>query len=286
MFLMNGEYPLAGYWFNDAAGICSFIFSLLFFIALDLAILRLTKKVWIIISACVLEIASMTSAAFGMWYLSIITLVILIILLTLVAIISQNEIRAFFESVNWTKDLKKLFVKKDKKVKPEYIFDRDKVYREIYKAVVNMSQEKRGALITIMRNDDLLDSSKIGSVIKQRGVDLNAPVKSELLETIFYVGTRLHDGAVIIKDDKIARAAVFFQSTNKALTGKYGSRHQAAIGISENSDSVTIIVSEETGRISIAFQGELTPVNPDNFMRIFQDCMATESVSEEPQEEN
>ena len=128
-----------------------------------------------------------------------------------------------------------------------------------------MSQEKRGALITVMKKDDILDPSKVGTVVKQRGVDLDAPVKAELLETIFYVGTRLHDGAV-----------VFFQSTRQALTGKYRPRHQAALGISENSDSVTIIVSEETGRIGIAFQGELIPVNPDNFMRIFTEYMAYE----------
>jgi diadenylate cyclase len=139
---------------------------------------------------------------------------------------------------------------------------------------VDMSRLKRGALITFMKKDDLLDDTKVGTIIKQRGVDVDAPVSVELLETIFYEGTRLHDGAVVIKDDKIARAAVFFTSTARPLTGKYGSRHQAAIGISENSDSVTVIVSEETGRISIAFQGELTPVTPDNFLRVFEDDMA------------
>ncbi len=147
-----------------------------------------------------------------------------------------------------------------------------------------MSKVKCGALITVMKNDDILDSSQMGSVIKQTGVDLNAPIKAELLETIFYEGTRLHDGAVVIKDDKIARAAVFFQSTSKALTGKYGARHQAALGISENSDAVTIVVSEETGRIALAIQGEFTPVNPDTLLRTFTEAMVSTSsieVSEE-----
>ncbi len=157
---------------------------------------------------------------------------------------------------------------------PEAIFDREGMYQKVYTAVVDMSRLKRGALITFMKKDDLLDDTKVGTIIKQRGVDVDAPVSAELLETIFYEGTRLHDGAVVIKDDKIARAAVFFTSTARPLTGKYGSRHQAAIGISENSDSVTVIVSEETGRISIAFQGELTPVTPDNFLRVFEDDMA------------
>lgn len=161
---------------------------------------------------------------------------------------------------------------------PEAIFDRDALYQKVYTAVVDMSRLKRGALITFMKKDDLLDDSKVGTIIKQRGVDVDAPVSPELLETIFYEGTRLHDGAVVIKDDKIARAAVFFTSTARPLTGKYGSRHQAAIGISENSDSVTVIVSEETGRISVAFQGELTPVTPDTFLRVFEDDMAYEAA--------
>jgi diadenylate cyclase len=144
-----------------------------------------------------------------------------------------------------------------------------------------MSRLKRGAIITFMKKDNILDDSKVGTIVKQRGVDVNAPVSAELLETIFYEGTRLHDGAVIIKDDKIARAAVFFASTARPLTGKYGSRHQAAIGISENSDSVTIVVSEETGRISIAFQGELTSVTPDSFLRVFEDDMAFEISDED-----
>lgn len=279
MALMSSTYPLAGFWFEDAAGICSFVFSMLLIIAADLGIFHLTKKIWVLVTVGLLEACSIISAAFGMWYLTLVSTAILITFLMVVFITSQNEIHSFFENINFKRDFKRLFSKDSKKIKPEYIFDRDKVYREIYKAVMDMSQAKRGALITVMKNDDLLDDSKIGTVIKQRGVDLNAPVNSELIETIFYVGTRLHDGAIIVKDDKIARAAVFFQSTSKALTGKYGSRHQAALGISENSDSVTIVVSEETGRIAIAFQGELTPVNPDNFMRIFQDYMAIDSAN-------
>jgi uncharacterized protein (TIGR00159 family) len=175
---------------------------------------------------------------------------------------------------------KKDFFKR-KKVEPEMVFDRDDLYKAIHKAVIDMSMMKRGCLITFMKKDDLLDESKIPSVVKQRGVDVNAPVTPELLETIFYVGTPLHDGAVIIKKDKIARAAVFFVATSKPLTGKYGSRHQAALGISENTDAVTIIVSEETGRIGIAFQGDITPVTPDTFMRVFEEDMAYVSVEEE-----
>lgn len=160
----------------------------------------------------------------------------------------------------------------------EAIFDREAVYSEVYNAVVAMSRKKEGALITFMRKDDILADMYLGTIVTQRGVDLGAPVRQELIETIFYEGTRLHDGAVVIVDDKIARASVFFKPTEKPLIGKFGSRHQAALGISENTDSVTIIVSEETGRIAIAFQGELTPVTPDTLLRVFLEDMSVEDI--------
>lgn len=200
----------------------------------------------------------------------------LLLLVTGAILINMNAVRATMLNGMFKKEFWKR-----KKVEPEMVFDRDDLYKAIYKAVIDMSMMKRGCLITFMKKDDLLDDDKIPSVVKQRGVDVNAPVTPELLETIFYVGTPLHDGAVIIKKDKIARAAVFFVATSKPLTGKYGSRHQAALGISENTDAVTIIVSEETGRIGIAFQGDITPVTPDTFMRVFEEDMAYVSVEEE-----
>lgn len=154
--------------------------------------------------------------------------------------------------------------------KPETLIDREQVYQNVKTAVLEMSQKKIGALITFMRKDDLLAPSMVGPIIKQRGVDINAPVTPELIETIFFEGTRLHDGGIIIKDDKIARAAVFYNPTTTPMTGKFGSRHQAAKGISENTDSVTVLVSEETGKISLAVDGEMIPLNPDNFMQILE----------------
>ena len=89
---------------------------------------------------------------------------------------------------------------------------------------------------------------------------------SELLETIFVNKTPLHDGAVIIRGNYIVAAAVFYQPTQKALNGKYGSRHRAAIGISEVCDAITIVVSEETGKVSFAINGDLISVPVANFI--------------------
>ena len=97
--------------------------------------------------------------------------------------------------------------------------------------------------------------------------------------TIFYPGTRLHDGAVVIHGNEIVAASVFYTPTTKPFAGKYGSRHRAALGISEISDSVTVVVSEETGRISFAVDGQLDAVDQESFLRVFENYM--DGVSEE-----
>ena len=151
----------------------------------------------------------------------------------------------------------------------EKIFDRHALYVKIDNAVKQLSKSKTGAIITFERNVVMDDFVKSGTI-------LNSPVTPELLTTIFYPGTRLHDGAVVIRKDLILAASVYYTPTTKPLTGKFGSRHRAAIGISEITDSVTIVVSEETGRISLAIAGELIPVNVDTFLRTFEDYMFEE----------
>ena len=137
----------------------------------------------------------------------------------------------------------------------------------------SLSASKTGAIITFERTKSLKNLSR-------NGVDINAPVSSELLCTIFYPGTRLHDGAVIIHGNEILSAAVFFVPTTQPLAVSYGSRHRAAIGISEVSDAITVVVSEETGRISIAANGQLDPVDQDNFLRVFETYMSDDDIEE------
>lgn len=153
-----------------------------------------------------------------------------------------------------------------KKSSGEALFNREAVYAKVQTAVMAMSKQKVGAIITFERKDSLNDVMKSGTII-------NAPVSAELLQTIFYPGTRLHDGAVIIRNDMIVAASVYYTPTTRPLTGKFGSRHRASIGISEICDAVTVVVSEETGRISIAYQGELTTVGPDTFLPTFEAFM-------------
>lgn len=146
------------------------------------------------------------------------------------------------------------------------IFDQEELMNQLVSAVLNLSKTKMGALITIERSSQLTE-------LLRNGTPINAPVSAQLLTTIFYKGTTLHDGAVVIRDDTILAASVYFTPSTKPLTGKVGSRHRAALGISEVSDAVTIVVSEETGRISIATRGTLQSVNQDDFKKVLNDYL-------------
>ena len=161
---------------------------------------------------------------------------------------------------------------KSSKLTVQKLYNRAEFYKIIENAVLQLSKTRTGAIMTFERNTSMDD------VIKN-GVIVNAPVTTELLTTIFYPGTRLHDGAVVIRDNMIVAASVFYTPTTKPFAGKYGSRHRAAIGISEISDSITVVVSEETGRISFAVSGQLETVTQDTFARVFENYM--DGVSEE-----
>lgn len=125
------------------------------------------------------------------------------------------------------------------------------VVKEITEAVKYCSRVKRGALIVIRKNDDKSFYNEVGTII-------NADISSELILTIFFPNTPLHDGAMVIHDDKILAAGVLLPLTeDPKLSWRYGTRHRAAIGASEISDAVCIIVSEETGDISVAIDGIL-----------------------------
>ena len=154
--------------------------------------------------------------------------------------------------------------KKSFKNKQNASVDRKQLYKIINTTVSMLSSAKIGAIMTFEKKNSLDD------YIKQ-GVKVDAPVSSELLTTIFYPGTTLHDGAVVIRGSNIEAASVYYTPTVKALGGKYGARHRASLGISEVCDAVTVVVSEETGRISLAIDGELIAVTRETFMQVFKE---------------
>lgn len=129
--------------------------------------------------------------------------------------------------------------------------EREKVVYEIVNALEYLRKYKIGALIVIERENSLADYI-------QKSKKLYAQISSDLLIAIFYEGNPLHDGGVIIQGDQITSAgAVFPTSDSLKISKRLGTRHRAALGISEEMDSISIIVSEETGRVSLAMGGEL-----------------------------
>lgn len=128
----------------------------------------------------------------------------------------------------------------------------EEVITEIANSIENLSNSRTGALIIIEQLTGLEDIVKTGTKI-------DAIVSAALLENIFVVNTPLHDGATIIRNDRIVSSGCFLPLTNNQnINKKLGTRHRAALGISENSDALIIVVSEETGTISLAVNGNLT----------------------------
>lgn len=138
-------------------------------------------------------------------------------------------------------------------------------------ACFSLSKSKTGALIVLARNSLLTEQISTGE-------RLNANISSSLLRTIFFKNTPLHDGAVIIKNNQIIAAGCILPLTQKDLDKTLGLRHRAAIGITENTDAVTIIVSEERGSVSVAVDGELKRrVSREVLVELLEDALSEPS---------
>lgn len=127
----------------------------------------------------------------------------------------------------------------------------DKTINEIVKACVEMGRARTGALIVMEKDESLTN-------YERTGIEIDGVVTSQLLINIFEHNTPLHDGAVIVRGDRVTSATCYLPlSDNMRLSKELGTRHRAGVGISEVTDSLTIIVSEETGKISVAYGGDL-----------------------------
>jgi uncharacterized protein (TIGR00159 family) len=120
----------------------------------------------------------------------------------------------------------------------------------IVDACREMAESKTGALIVIGQQSDL-------TLITDGGISINAAVSQSLLQNIFFKNAPLHDGAVVIEDNRIVAAKCILPVTQSSVPKSYGTRHRAAIGMSEISDAIIVVVSEETGGISIAHDGQI-----------------------------
>ena len=161
-------------------------------------------------------------------------------------VLFQSEIRRFLYSLGAHQRMSPLLqlFKKSKNVDRKHIMP-------IVKACMNMAKDKVGALIIVER------SMPLGDIVQTVGEVIDAEINQRLIENIFYKGAPLHDGAMIIADKRIkAAGCVLPVSHSQNIPKELGLRHRAGMGISEESDAIAIIVSEETGRVSVAIRGQ------------------------------
>ena len=175
-----------------------------------------------------------------------------------IVIIFQPELRKALENIGDKNILSSILNISNKSEKVKFS---DHTIDELIKAVYAMGKVKTGALIVI---EDEISLSEY----ERTGIDVDAIVSSQLLINIFEKNTPLHDGAIILRGDRVVSATCYLPlSDSLSLSKELGTRHRAAIGVSEASDSLTIIVSEETGNVSIALRGQIYRNVDADFLR-------------------
>ena len=190
--------------------------------------------------AVILEMNTIIWIAQNVVYLGVIAVIVIL----------QPELRKALETLG-KKNFFSALLPMDFNRDEEGLFS-DRTIKEIAKACVEMGKVKTGALIVVAQSDMLTE-------YENTGIEVDAVVSSQLLINIFEHNTPLHDGAVIVRGNRIRSATCYLPlSDNMQLSKALGTRHRAGVGISEACDAMTLIVSEETGKISVAYKGELT----------------------------
>ena len=176
-----------------------------------------------------------------------------------VVVIFQPELRKALEQLGQKKYFKSILPFTEKKDKGERFSD--KTVNELVRACFELGKNKTGALIVIEQDILLTDYEKTG-------IPVDGIVTSQLLINIFERNTPLHDGAVIVRGDRIVSATCYLPlSDNMQISKELGTRHRAAVGISEVTDTMTLVVSEETGNVSIAIAGELIRAVDQDYLK-------------------
>ncbi|NLI59255.1 MAG: TIGR00159 family protein [Clostridium sp.] len=210
-------------------------------------LVRETRAWQLLKGVLVILIAARLSDALGFRTIAFILRIIIQYITIALIVLFQPELRRGLEKIGRSR-FRNIFVFEEETdtVKVRALIE------EIVKAVTSMAKTYTGALIVIERE------TKIGDIVNS-GIQVDANVTSELLINIFSPNTPLHDGAVVIRESKIKAAACFLPLTeNPNISKDLGTRHRAALGITEVSDSIVVVVSEESGKISVALNGGLT----------------------------
>lgn len=176
----------------------------------------------------------------------------------MVVVIFQPELRRALEQLGNRNLFPELFTISEMEQKEDFT---QRTANEIVRAVFEMAKVKTGALIVIERDVSLKE-------IERTGIEINGLVSSQLLINIFEHNTPLHDGAVVIRGNRVTAATCYLPlSDNMMISKELGTRHRAAVGISESTDSLTIVVSEETGGVSLVEDGNLRRISDAETLR-------------------
>ena len=208
-----------------------------------------STRLWSLLKGIVVIIVFIViAAAFNMTTILWIVQNVFGIAITAMVVILQPELRKALEGIGRKNFFHGLFNFAEATEEGRFS---DKTINEIVRACVEMAKVRTGALIVIEQLSSL-------SEYERTGIDVDGIVTSQLLINIFEHNTPLHDGAVIIRGNRITSATCYLPlSDNMELGKELGTRHRAGVGVSEVTDSLTLIVSEETGKISVAYMGEL-----------------------------
>lgn len=208
------------------------------------------SKAWSLLKGIlIILLFVMVAAIFSMTTILWIAKNVFSVAVTAMVVVFQPELRKALEQLGRRKVLSSLFQFDNRIIGERFS---DETINEIARGSFEMGRAKTGALIVIAQNDPLTDYEKTG-------IMLDSAISSQLLINIFEHNTPLHDGAVIVQGNRIVSATCYLPlSENMELSKELGTRHRAGVGISEVTDSMTVIVSEETGRVSVAYEGKLT----------------------------
>jgi diadenylate cyclase len=208
-------------------------------------LIRGTRAVRIVIGLSILYLVYLVAQALDLVLLSTLLQTGAVVGLFAIVVVFQPELRRALEQIGRVGSFNRLFVSSD-------VSAAERVAREISRAARLLAGSRHGALIVLERDTGMHD------LAVESGVPVNADLRAELLATIFYRGTALHDGAVIVSGERILAAGVLLPLSQNVLDSeRYGTRHRAAIGISEQSDAIVVVVSEETGSISLVMRGRI-----------------------------
>lgn len=215
-------------------------------------VIRETRAIRILYGILLLGLFYVLGRALNLAALNFVLQSVVTVTLVAIPVVFQPELRSALERLGRGELLSSVFSRSKERI--------DHVVTELTRALPLLSDQRIGALIVLERQSGLKD-------LAATGVTVDGILTSELLATVFTPKTPLHDGAILVRGRRIVAAAVFLPLTSTAVDVRYGTRHRAAIGLSEESDAVVLVVSEETGRISLVVHGKIEVLEPAKIER-------------------